>query len=300
MKKLLSLLLCPILMVSFVACKKASGTMNINENKLSIEEAKEGVKNYEDNISAEDLIEMRGSNLWLSIEDINNLSLDGKPYKLPEELIDHLNFSHVKINYPLMIFNTDNIYNMETKEVIFTAGDIVLNLEEEWGKTMGINEVNPYGNMMELEPEFFNFIDNVTISPSKGKVAFSVHVYFAASFSSITGTFHIDSNKIEFVEGPFMGQVQEISWSPDENYFAYTSGSADDKYDIHIINSRGLKKLVSISSIELLEESREEHFYVIPTLDEWLDKGYLSIQLRYIGIESNIEKSVITSIKYDK
>lgn len=163
---------------------------------------------------------------------------------------------------------------------------------------MGVNGINPYGDSTELEPEFFNFIDNAAISPSKEKVAFSIHLYVASLVSSITGVFNAGENNIDFVEGPFMGQVQEISWSPDEDYFAFISASNNDEYEIYIINSKNLKKAASVSVKELLKEELinvvpQEDVYITAKIFEWLEDQSLSIKIEFLGAEGEVVNSII-------
>ena len=268
-------------------------------------EKKEEIINPVSNIIAEDLIEIRDSNLWLNQKELDKLSLDGEPYKLEDELLEKMSFSHVIIKYPLLVFNTNNVYNLEENELIFTAEDIVFSLEKSWGKTMGVNGVNPYGDTMELElePDFFDFIDNVSLSPSKEKIAFSIHHYFLAMTCTITGVYDIEGNNIAFVEGPFMGQVQEISWSPDEKKIAYTSSSNIDEFEVEIcvINSSNLKKEVSLKSTELFEEELsdkqlQENFYPRIKVHEWLDNNFLVIQLKFIDSKGNMRDEFIKRI----
>lgn len=301
-RRFLGLLLSLVLLCSLAACSRANENALLGREELYTEINKEE-KNPESNIAIEGLIEMRNSSLWLSQKDLDKLSLDGESYKLPEELLEAMSFSHVKINYPLLIFNSNNVYNLEEKKLILNVENIISALEKEWGKTIDVNGAKLHDDTIELEPKSFDFIDNAVLSPSKKKVAFSIHLYLAASFSTITGVLNVENSNIDFVEGPFIGQVQEIIWSPDENYFAYTLISNISEYDIYIINSSSLKKVVSITSTELLEEELAEkqpqgEFHTIAKLSEWLDNSYLPIQLIYMETENDIEQEFTKIIKY--
>lgn len=123
-KRLLSIFLLIVSLFNFTGCNRINNNINMQENQQIIEGNKE---TYEliNSIPAENLIEMRNSNLWLNIKDLDKLGLDGKYYYLPNELIEAISFSHVKINYPLLIFNTNKVYNLEEKTVILILEDIL-------------------------------------------------------------------------------------------------------------------------------------------------------------------------------
>lgn len=303
-KMFLGLFLSTMLLFSLVAYGRTPGNISTEENQSSKEENKEKASNPVRNTTTEKLIEMRDSKLWLNQKDLDKLSLDGEPYKLPEELLEIMNFSHVIINYPLLVFNTNNVYNLEEKELIFTAEDIILSLEECWGKTMGVNGVISYWDM-ELEPKDFNFIDNVILSPSKKKVAFSTHFYHIATFKSIVGIIDIEDNIINFVEGPSHGQVAEFSWSPDEDYFAYitTLGVESGVAEICIIDSNNLRKVVGIKSTELFEdklnkEQVSKYYYTNIELSKWCENSCLDIKLKYSINEGEADEEITKSIEY--
>ena len=303
-KKILGLTLSVILLFSLIACKETRKNTSLEENQVSTGENKDKTQKAISNIVIEDLIEMRDSKLWVKQEDLYGLSLDGEHYEFPEKILEMIKFSHVIINYPLLVFNTDQVYNLEDKQLIFTAEDITLTLEEVWGKTMGVNGVNPFVDM-EIKPQSFNFIDNVSLSPSNKKVAFSIHNYVAAMFTTVIGIYNIDDNEVDFVEGPSMGQVQEITWSPDDNYFAYITNSSIDEYkqDIYVINSKDFTKVTSVTTTELFEqemaiEKPQESLYKTTLISGWLENDSLSIQLIYTTQEGDIEKVVTKIIKY--
>lgn len=302
LKKLIYIFLLITLFIFSVSCNKAPDNVS-EENQPSIKDV-EAIKNPVINIVTEDLIEMRNFNLWLNKKELYRLSLDDEPFVFPEEILQDINFSHVIINYPLLVLNTNNVYNLEEKKLVFTGEDIVSSLEEVWGKTMGVNGVNPYGDDLDLEPKHFDFIDNLSLSPSKERIAFSIHHYATAMTTTITGIFKIEDSKIEFVEGPDLEEINNITWSPNEDYFAYTSSSDIDEYEINIlvINSTNLKKVVTLTSTELFKEELKDiklqgDVYITGTLLEW-NNGYLDVKLRYTGTEDNIEKELIKSIEY--
>ena len=170
-----------------------------------------------------------------------------------------IDFSHVIINYPLLVYNTDKVYNLEENRLIFTGEDTIFSLDKVWGKTMGIKGLNPYGDEFPLEPKHFDFIDNVSLSPSKEKIAFSIHHYATAMTTTIVGIFNTADGEIEFVEGPNLEEVQNIRWSPNGDYLAYTMSSNGDEYKENtiIINPDNLKREAILTNEELLWEEWE-------------------------------------------
>ena len=302
LRKLIYIFLLITLLIFSVSCNKDQDNIS-EENQPSIEDI-QTIKDPVINTATEDLIEMRDTNLWLNKKELDRLSLDGEHFVFPEEILQNINFSHVIINYPLLVLNTNNVYNLEEKKLVFTGEDIVSSLEEVWGKTMGVNGVNPYGDDLELEPKHFDFIDNLSLSPSKERIAFSIHHYATAMTTTITGIFKIEDSKIEFVEGPDLTELHNISWSPDGDYYAFTSSSIIDEHEINIlvINSKTLKRVVTLTSTELFAEELKDiklqgDVYITGTLLEW-NNGYLDVKLRYTGTEDNIEKELIKSIEY--
>lgn len=302
LRKLIYIFLLITLVIFSVSCNKDPDNIS-EENQPSIEDI-QTIKDPVINIATEELIEMRDTNLWLNKKELDRLILDDEHFVFQEELLQTINFSHVIINYPLLVFNSNNVYNLEEKKLIFTGEDIVLSLEEVWGKTMGINGVNPYGDDLKLEPKHFDFIDNVSLSPSKERIAFSIHHYATAMTTTITGIFYLEDSKIEFVEGPDLAELHNISWSPDGDYYAYTLSSNIDEYEANIlvVNSKTLKKVITLTSTELFKEELKDiklqgEFYITGTLLEW-NNGFLDVKLKYTGTEDDIEKELVKSIEY--
>ena len=303
-KRTLSLCLCVALIFSLAGCNKTADDISPKESQSPTNQDKQETEGNSKNVNLKNLIEMRDSKLWINKKELDKLSLDGQHYKLPEELLGIIDFSHVIINYPLLVFNTNNVYNLEENELIFNYENIILSLEKEWGNTIKIDKI---GFFEDVEPKSFNFIDNVSLSPSKKKTAFSVHFYRLAIFHSITGVFNLEDSKVSFADGPFMGQVSNISWSPNEDYFAYTSDYIGEyeieQSDIYVINSIDLEKIFEVKSAELFKEELSdeqlpEYFYKRVKLVEWVGNNSLAVKLEIIGDEDNVEKEFNKVIKY--
>lgn len=305
LKKISYLTLLIILLFSLAACNETRDT-SYEDSQISTKESKEKASNSDSDIPANDLTEMRGSDLRVRRVNLDSLSLDGEHYEFPEEALEMLDSTHINISYPL-VFDGYKVYNLEKEKLLFTVEDIISNLEKDWGETIAVNDVPSFGEK-EFEPDFFQYIDNASLSPSSKKVAFSIHNYLAATYTSIIGIFNIENNEINFVEGPSKGQVNEISWSPDEKHFAYTissimEGDESDKINLYVINSKDFNKTASAKPLELFEEEiakerAQEELYRRIKLSEWLDDRKVAVQLKYVDKNDNVKEKFIESIKY--
>ncbi len=304
-KRILSLCLCVVLIFSLAGCNRTAEDISSEEIQSPANQDKQETEDTSKNAELKNLIEMRDSKLWaIDEKEADKLSLDGQPYKFPEELLEIIDFTYVIINYPLLIFHNGNVYNLEENELIFTFENISFSLEEEWGNTIDPDKIKFFE---DVGPESFNLMYNVSLSPSKKKVAFSVHFYRIATVQTITGFFNLEDSKVYFTHGPFMGQVSNIIWSPNEDHFAYTSDymgkSQIEQSDIYVINSGDMEKIFEVNSTELFKEELNdeqlpEYFYTRVKLVEWVGNDSLAVQLEFIGDGDKVEKEFTKIIKY--
>lgn len=271
------------------SCKPENNELEIEIGK-SEEQDKKDIQLPNDKI-AEKGLEMRGANLWIKLEDLSKLKLDGKTFILPKDITDIIEFSHVSIDYPLMIFNTNSVYDMEESQILFTIKDLSPALEKQWKRiTEG---TTPLKGGQKIHPDWFHYITRVKFSPSRGSVFFDLTHYSVAITDSVLGVIDLEDKTVNFLKGPITGEVVEMDWSHDENYIAYIMGEffswslrIEDLNDFQnkfaLDHKDLLKDEVKIKDMD--DEIAEPYYEIIDFNIEWMENkvGVLSFKGVYI------------------
>ncbi len=124
----------------------------------------------------------------------------------------------------------------------------------EWTKdNWDIFEKPPQVGMRDVVPGNFGWFDNTAIiSPDFEKLAFSVHDYAVATFTSFIGIININKKEVSLVKNPIQGSIEDLVWSLDSNYLAYTLGTGRAQGDyLGVANIKKLEEVFLLSEKEV-------------------------------------------------
>ncbi len=115
----------------------------------------------------------------------------------------------------------------------------------EWTKeNWDIFEEPPQVGMREVIPGNFGWFDNTaSLSPDFEKFVFSVHDYAVATYTSFIGIMDIRKEEVSLVKDPAPGGIEQLVWSSDSNYLAYTLGTGRAQGDyLGVSNTKTLEQ----------------------------------------------------------
>lgn len=248
-KRKLIFIICIILGMSFIiSCKSQNKPIEIDIDESTKQEE---IEIQSPIIKVSDGLEMRDAKLWIKQEDTNKLELDGEPFIIPSNIIEAFEFSHLNINYPLMIFNTNSVYDMENDEILFTMDDLAPALESQWKSLL--KGITPLKGGEKMQPEWFDYIGMVEYSPSQKRVFFDLTHYSTAVTDSVMGLIDMESKEVNFTNGPITGEVIKASWSHDEEYIAYIH-EKHFSWSLYIDETINFKNKFALDHKELLSE----------------------------------------------
>jgi len=245
---------------------------NTNDELVVIEKSQE-----DKDTSDEEKIEIRGNSMWISIDKLDNLLLDGKEYNVSNETLETASSSHVTISYPLIIIDGKKIYHLETQNMVLDLTDILLQLEKVWGLEVAEDEYVWYSDVL-LTSNDFSFIDNAIYLEQQDLIAVSMHSFYADVLDSIVMSFDVPKDEIRFVHDPFYGQVNHIAYSGDAEYLSYAYYTIGDSVTSYV-------DIVNESSMKMIE--RIEVFEALSKVDMNIDYDNIEIRVTKLYWEEN-------------
>lgn len=221
-----------------------------NEN-LTSEESK--VINQVDYFDYENSIELRDKKLWLNKRELDKLVLDGEIYDINMEVINSNDFSHVSINYPLIIIGFIEVYDLEKEIKLITQSLITKELEEVFNL-----ENTTYGDI-QFTAEDFVYIDYAQYSENLELVCISIHSFHADVEDSIICTYDLRSNEIKFNSRITPGRITNIIFSNNTRKIAYSYSDGCDniQYHIDIIDAMTMEDIRSVDLYKFLKDKVE-------------------------------------------
>jgi len=110
-------------------------------------------------------------------------------------------------------------------------------------------EIPAFADIETVYPEDFAAFDyTAALSPGGGKLAFSIHRYFAATFMSFVGVVNLQTEETALVSTENRGQIGEFLWSPRGTYIAYALNTAKgEAFFLSIDNVEEMEKEFTLS-----------------------------------------------------
>jgi len=271
---------------------------NTNDELVVTEKSQE-----HDDTSDEKKIEIQGNSIWISIDKLNNLLLDGKEYNITNDIIETASSSHVTISYPLIIIDGEKIYNLETKDMVLNLTGILLQLEKVWGLEVAEDGYVWYSDVL-LTSKDFSFIDNAVYLEQHNLIAVSMHSFYADVLDSIVMSFDVSKDEIRFIENPFYGQVDHIVYSGDAEYLSYayyTIGDSVIPY-VDIVNGNSMEMIERIEVLEALTNANIDinNIEVRVTNLYWEGNNLIAILLVDDYYNTNIDKQEVEIVLWSK
>ncbi len=130
--------------------------------------------------------------------------------------------------------------------------------DENWENVF--EEVPAFIEEKPVNPEdlMSSFDQTAAISPGNDRLAFSVHSYFTATFMSFVGVVDLETRETELVDAENRGQVEELIWSPEGTYLAYTLHTAKaERFFLSNDNTVDTAKNFTLAGEELAEAVEE-------------------------------------------
>lgn len=250
-----------------------------SDNNQSTNDELEVTENSQEHndTSDEEKIELLGHSMWIPIDKLNNLLLDGKEYNIDTEIIESASSSHVTISYPLIIIDGKKIYHLETKDMVLNLTDILLELEKVWGLEVAEDGYVWYSDVL-LTANDFSFIDNAIYLEQQDLIAVSMHSFYADVLDSIVMSYDVSKDEIRFVQDPFYGQVNHIAYSGDAEYLSYAYYTIGDSVTSYV-------DIVNESSMKMIE--RIEVFEALSKVDMNIDYDNIEIRVTKLYWEEN-------------
>ena len=90
---------------------------------------------------------------------------------------------------------------------------------------------------MERNADDFDRFGRVAITPDSTQLLFSVTTYAIATTISLVGFFEVRSQEFSMFDSEGPGSLEEVAWSPDGKFLAYSMGTARARGDhLHVAN----------------------------------------------------------------
>ena len=106
---------------------------------------------------------------------------------------------------------------------------------------------------MERSPEHFNRFGRASLSPDRQRLLFSATTYAVATTISIVGIYDIAGEELRVIDTPAPGGLDEIAWTADRSYLAYTLGTARARGDhLHIVDLAEVSKMARFSEPDII------------------------------------------------
>ncbi len=172
-----------------------------------------------------------------------------------------------------LVYETDNDLEGEIITVLDEEGNLVFEYsfdqfkswaEENWENVF--EETPAFVEEKPVYPEDLRsaFDQTAAISPGNNRLAFSVHSYFAATFMSFVGVVDLETGETELIDADNRGQVEELIWSPEGTYLAYTLHTAEaERFFLSTDNTVDMTKEFTLAG-EDPAEAVEEYGQTLP------------------------------------
>ncbi len=207
--------------------------------------------------------------LFLAVIVLGFIFLSGAQIPdLEEELISEKTFNYVGEREGFEVFDEEGEIVLEYKIDDFNEWMI-----ENWD----IFEIIPQVGGRDIEPGSFRWFDkSASISPDFKKLAFSVHDYAVASYTSFVGIIEIETGELSLIKEHNNGSIGDLIWSPTSSHVAYTlsTGRAGGDY-FSVDNVKTLQKEFTLSEEDILEKFEEDADFLMPEFRElnWSEQG---------------------------
>ncbi len=199
-----------------------------------------------------------------STEDI----VETKEPTIDEEIVSEKTIQYTENNRAIRIFNDKDELILEYSIEEFN----------EWAKeNWDIFEETPQVGERDIEPENLGWFDEgASISPDSRKIAFSVHDYAIASYTSFVGVMEIETKELNLIKDYSNGSIDELIWSLNSTHIAYTLGTGRAKGDYFSVdNAKTFEKEFTLSGKELSKELNNGKEIIMPEFRElnWGEQG---------------------------
>jgi len=230
--------------------------------------------------------ELRDNHVWLSKKDIDKILLDGQVYVIDKSVLEADDFSHVGITYPAIILSGDTVKSLIDNKTVITQGKMIAELDKVWGESVAKEPYIWYGQV-QIAPENFEFLDYAKFSNDQKLLGVSAHAFLADILDSIVCVYDVKNNEYKFIKKPFYGAINEMTFTDDNKYLAYSYYTGGDTLNYYV-------SVLSLDTMEILYEMELNEYVQIEkglTEDSYLDT--FNVKVRWS------DKTLYADFSYD-